>query len=222
MSKSNKGQQQLSPANYVRQKARSLPIYECRVNKNWKEFGMATVLVTRKHTNGNFTSGIYLVDILCLGVKDTTFQFNLKPDEYEEYVNHFMSRDDTEVIDYTLAHNIIYAGIEFSEEFEFKPHRDFVSTTQYILEEDSDDIEVIEIECGKDGKPTYVVGPNDSEQKIINIITQLERTAGIDNFYLVDAEGDYEEEYEDEDGDDETYGSYDKNDGIEDAKVIEE
>lgn len=215
MSNSKKGQQQLSPANYIRQKARTLPIHECMVNQNWKKFGMATVLVTRKHTNGNFTSAIYLVDIFCLGVKDTTFQFNMKPDEYEEYINHFMNPDDCDKIDYTLAHNIIYAGIEFSDEFEFKPHRDFLQTTQYLLEEDSDDIEVIEIECGKDGKPCYVVGPNDTEKKIINILTQLERTAGIDNFYLVDPDGDYDEDDEQEEADME-------DDGIEDAQIIEE
>jgi hypothetical protein len=215
MSHSKKGQQQLSPVNYIRQKARTLPIHECMVNSNWKEVGMATVMVTRKHSNGNFTSAIYLVDILCLGVKDTTFQFNMKADEYEEYFNHFMNPEDCEKIDYTLAHNIIYAGIEFSEEFEFKPHRDFTATTQYLLEKDSDDIEVIEIECGKDGKPCYVIGANDTEGKVISILTQLERTAGIDNFYLVDPEEDFEDEEFAEEGDVE-------DDGIEDAQIIED
>lgn len=203
MSKKNKVQQ-LNPVNYIRQKARNLPIHECMVNNNWNEHGMATVMVTRKHTNGNFTSAIFLVDIFCLGVKDTTFQFNMQPDEYEDYVNHFINRGDCQTIDYVLAHNIVYAGLAFAEEFEFKPHRDFTSTTRFMLDEDTDDIELIDIECGKEGKPCYVITPGDTDQKVDRIIDQLERTAGENNFFLIDAssEEDDEEEEEEDDFDD--------------------
>ena len=221
MSKKSKVQQpqQLSPANYIRQKARSLPIHECRVNSNWKEYGMATVMVTRKHNNGNLTSAIYLIDTLCLGIKDTTYQFNLKPEEYDSYVDHFLNKDDCEEITYALAHNIIYAALAYAEEFEFKPHRDFNSITQFMLEEDTDDIELIDIECGKEGKPCYVIGSHDSDQKVDRIIDQLERTAGVDNFYIIDATG----EYDDEEDDDEAL-EYEEaeDDDIEDAEIIED
>jgi hypothetical protein len=68
MANKNKGKvvQMLSPENYIRKKARSLPIFECRVNGEWKESKMAQVLVARRHTNGNITACFYLVDLMCL------------------------------------------------------------------------------------------------------------------------------------------------------------
>lgn len=178
--------QMLSPENYIRQKARTLSIYECRVNVGWNESKMATVLVARKHTNGNITVGIYLVDLACLGVKDTFWHFNIPLPEYREIMNHLMEMDEgTEKIDYVLAHNIVYAGIEFAGEYEFKPHKDFTSVTRFILEEDNKNVPLIEIECGINGLPSYMQGPLDNDVKARQVIAQLERVAGKGNYYLI-------------------------------------
>ena len=83
-SKKIKPQQQLSPEAYIRKKARLLPLYECLLNRNWKEEGMAEVVVSRVHTNGNITFGVYMVDLLCVGIKDTFVNFNYPLSDYEE------------------------------------------------------------------------------------------------------------------------------------------
>lgn len=62
-----------------------------------------------------------------------------------------------------------------------------------MLEDDTDDVEFIEIECGKDGKPLYISGPTNSKQQTQSIIRQLEKTAGVGNFnYMVADPGEYE------------------------------
>jgi hypothetical protein len=35
--------QQLSPENYIRQKARNLPVFECMINEDWEVSKMASV-----------------------------------------------------------------------------------------------------------------------------------------------------------------------------------
>ncbi len=62
-------------------------------------------------------------------------------------------------IDYLTAHNIVHAELEFTEEYEFKHHKDFTSITKYILDEDTEDMPIIEIECGFNGLPTYMPRP---------------------------------------------------------------
>jgi hypothetical protein len=42
----------LSPKKYVQRKARTLKLGKCYINSNWKEGGMAHVVVTRRHTDG--------------------------------------------------------------------------------------------------------------------------------------------------------------------------
>ncbi len=39
--KQGKAVPMLSPENYIRQKARTLPLFECWVNKNWREDKLA-------------------------------------------------------------------------------------------------------------------------------------------------------------------------------------
>jgi hypothetical protein len=187
MVKKKKGKviQMLSPENYIRQKARALPLFECFINSDWEENGMANITVARKHSNGNITMGIYLTDLKCLGVKDAFYFFNISEREYGDILEDMAEEMATEPVSYTLAHNIIYAGIEFADDYKFKPHKNFTSVAQHILEEDTDDIELIDIECGKDGKPFYVRGPLDTEKRANQIIAQLEREAGPGNYEVI-------------------------------------
>jgi hypothetical protein len=180
--------QMLSPENYIIQKARSLPIYECTINADWRETGLAQVFVIRKHINENLTIGLYLVDLLCLGVKDSHYLFNISQGEYQEMLSHSILQMETEKIPYELAHNIIYAGLEFAAEYGFKPHKIFNSVSKYILEEDTDDIELIDIPCGheEDEKPVFITGPGVDETTIKRVLAQLEKTAGPDNYYFID------------------------------------
>jgi len=100
------------------------------------------------------------------------------------------------LVDYALVHNVIHAGIQYAEEFEFKAHKDFSSITQFFLEEDTDDIELMEIECGDDdGQPIYLYSSlkNNPREKD-RIIAQLERTAGPDNYTIIDLDNTTDED----------------------------
>ena len=192
--------QMLSPENYIRKKARSLPVYECRINEAWEDTQLVQLTVARSHINGNITACFYLIDLMCLGVKDTDYMFNAPIHAYREHMEKISNRMPTIDIAYELAHNIVFAGLEFADDYGFKPHKDFTSVTQYMLEEDTDDIELIDIECGVNGEPTYVRGPFDDDLKVKKIIAQLEKTAGPDNYSFIDEDDDFEEDdFEDED-----------------------
>ena len=62
----------LSGEAYIKSgKARNLNLFQCWINDDWKETGLAHIIVSREHVNFNITAGIYLADLLCAGVKDT-------------------------------------------------------------------------------------------------------------------------------------------------------
>ena len=197
-----------SPENYIRSRARKLPIHKCLINDVWQESGMATIIISRIHTSGYVTFGVYLVDLFCLGVKDTVYQFNIPGFEFDQYINEFSDHEKLISCDYVLAHNIIYGSIEFADEFEFLPHKDFTNVTKYILEEDDENVDLMDIEFGKNGKP-FVVAEIGNEP--VNVISQLEKTAGPGNFEVIyidengfghdyfDDEDDFDEELFDED-----------------------
>lgn len=147
-------QKQPTPENYIRTRARSLPVESCYLNHNWKESGLASIIVVRKHTNGNFTIGIYLVDLFALGTKDTFFRFNIPAHELDELIEKANTEQMIKA-DYALVHNIIYGANAYAEDNGFTVCKEF-SLTRFVLEEDTEDIELIEIEFGNQGKPFLI------------------------------------------------------------------
>ena len=180
----------------IRARARNLPVGRCIVNSNWEEAQIVNVIVTRKHINGNVTFGFFLVDLMLLGVKDCIYDFNVSSKEFEEQ----LKRQDWEFMDcdYELAHNIVYEGVAFAEDYGFEPCREFTKTGIYILEEDSDDIPSIYIPLGDEGVPVVIIDPKNNRKREIAI---LEKTAGPDNFivYNIDENGDIIDDDDDDD-----------------------
>jgi len=172
----------------IRTRARNLPIYKCFISKNWEEVQEASIMIVRKHTNGNNTKGIFRVDLKLRGIKDCSYNFNESPLRLDEMLERFPNI--FEECDYHLAHNIIYAGLEFAEDYGFAPHKDF-KTAQYILEEDTDDIPMIEVPLGDEGIPVLEIPYGENCQHEMAI---LDKTAG----------GDYHIVYLDKDGKPET------------------
>lgn len=209
--KNNKNgkQQSLSPARFMSEKARNLPLGKCYLAPvDWKEEGITNVIVTRERPNGNLVMANFLVDTFCLGVKDAIYKVNLDKDEFDGYLEHLEDETGVGEVSYNEAHNLIYGAIEFAEEAGIPPAKDF-SPACYILEEDTDEIPLIEYEYGKDGKYVLVVGPDRKEMVWFN--TLQERLGDkFDYIMPVDMEYEYyddddDEEYDDDDYDDE-YG----------------
>lgn len=204
MAKKKKPQQQpLSPSKYIRLKGRTLPIAACYINRDWQQEGMANIIVARQHQSGNYTVGNYLVDTFCLGVKDAATQFSITPSDLDDVTD--MLPNCTEIT-YNEVHNIIYGALTFAEEeADIAPHPDF-ELAQYLLEEDTDEIPLIEYEYGKDGKPFLAVRTRLEASKYL---PKLQERYGAEFPFLIREEREdydpYEEmdEYDDEEYDDE-------------------
>lgn len=200
--------------------ARRLPIAECWINPNWQESGLATVVVARQHKNGNFTVGTYLIDVFCLGLKQTAFFVNDTNDDYQFTVDRLFEIQEKSKTDYVLAHNVIYGGIAYAEDLGLKPADNDWALSQYILDVDDDAVELLDLTFGKDGQPFYVAGPYD---KPVNVIAKLEKAVGAGSFYYIAYDREQDPlSYLDLDDDDDEPDDDDKPDDEEwtDAEVI--
>ena len=158
----------------IRTRARNLPIDTCFLSKDWEKSQEANIIITRKHTNGNLTAGIFRVDLKLRGIMECTYRFN----ETQLWLDDILKRYPNlhEECEYNLAHNIIYAAWTFAKDYGFEPHKNF-KTAQFILEEDTDDIPLIEIPLGKNGIPVLEIPFGEECQREIAI---LKKTAGAD------------------------------------------
>ena len=188
------------PENFIKNRARELQLGKCYISLDWEESGIANILVSRKHVNGNVTLGFYLVDLKCLGIKDAFFKFNVSEDEMFDMVDYMNAVE----IEYNQVHNIIYGGEAFAKDCGFKPHKDW-TVAQFILEKDDDRIPLIDIEFGEDGVPAYYVGPNDNPAKIKQILDTLDKNVGAGNYLFYSDEDEFEDDEITEGGDEQSF-----------------
>lgn len=176
-------------------RARSLPLYKCLINEGWQEDGLAEIFILRKHVNDHVTVGIYLVDTFCAGVKNTFYYFNIPEYEFEGIIASIPL--EMEECSYELAHNIIYGAIAFAQEYGIAPHPEF-SLTQKLLKEDTEDVELIVLEFGRNGKPALLINPA-GDPRADFYLRQLEKYAGPGNYDVVDGRlgDDFEDAYDD-------------------------
>jgi len=159
--------------------ARQYPLYECLINPSWKDKGLAVILLTRRQPDGCLLFGVYLVDVLCLGLKNTFCNADFPMYRYGTDLIGKVYRDEDPVpCPSDLAHHIIYGAITFAEQYGFRPHRDF-ELSQYVLDDAGSLRPGGDIEFGRDGKPLFIAGPDDNVPRILR---QLESTAGTGHF----------------------------------------
>jgi hypothetical protein len=164
---------------------------------------------------------MYLVDVLCLGLKITYFYFNQTARYYEEELKDLLFRAKrTSPATTCWRITSSTAPLRTPKTWAFRPDKDF-AVTQYILAEDDESVELVELEFGRDGKPCFVAGPRDN---VALVTGKLRAAVGEGNFtvmypggYLEDAGAFDEDDFEDEDEEnaDEAFDEYEEVDEAE-------
>ncbi len=163
--------------------AEEYPIYECLINPFWKEEGLARILLSRKQPDGAFVFGVYMVDILCLGLKITFCNANFSSPKYDELKAGIFQDTDPVICPVPLARRIVYGAIEYASKLGFKPQGDFERSKHVLGEEDESTLGPgTEVEFGKDGKPFFIAGPDDEAELVIK---KLEAKLGSGNYDFV-------------------------------------
>lgn len=174
----------LSPKAIIRN-ARTFPILECLISDNWQkdDLRLVQILLARQQPDGDICFGVYLVDKYCLGLKNTFANAGFSHTRYQNEVRSKIFREQKPVeCPIELAHQMIYASIEYAEQFGFEPEKDF-ALSQYLLAPRGELEEPYQLTFGRNGKPFFIAGPHDNAARILK---QLEKTAGSGNFdYLM-------------------------------------
>lgn len=175
---------QLSAEGIV-ERGRTLPILECLINVGWDhgEMGLVQVVVTREQSSGHVVFASYLVDVYCLGVKDTLWKAGYSRAHYdrEKAERLFARMGGYTVCPPELAHQMVYQAIDYAARFGFRPQADF-AISEYLLEPRGTFAEPYALTFGKDGQPLFIAGTHDDAKAIV---AQLERTAGPGNYHYI-------------------------------------
>ena len=161
--------------------AKNYPLHECLIDKEWQDRGLAQILFSRRQPNNKLIFGVYLVDIYCLGLKNTYCHANFSLEEYQDLKNKAFK--ETILVPYPPGKvcKIIFGAIEYARRLGFKPQKDF-DLSQFVLEGLPIDNYDLTSEFGYKGKPLFIAGPDDDFNTIIKT---LKKNVGEDNFDFI-------------------------------------
>ena len=171
-------------------KAAEFPVHRCLSSSGWEETGVAQAFVVRQMPNLKYLVGVYLVDVFCLGVKDTFVRFGFG---YKEF-NAFIRRSPMQFheVDYEHVRSIVLGAAEYARQLGFEPHEDWANSKSIIESERSFDRK---FKFGKDGEPFYIQGPFDDAKTIMTRLAPLVKQGKAHYLTLVDGFDDDFDDY---------------------------
>ncbi len=165
-------------------RSHTFPLVDCLISDSWQKEdpGLVEILLSRLQPDGDICFATYLIDKLCLGLKDTFANAGFSRTRYENEVRSRVFHGTVPVeCTIELAHQMIYASIDYAAQFGFVPNKDY-ALSQHLLLPRGELKEPYPLMFGKDGKPFYIAGPHDNAARIIK---QLEKNPGPGNFDYV-------------------------------------
>ena len=174
---------ELSVQMYFITSLKNLPYHECLINKDYREDGLAQIIISKKQPSGKYCYVIFLLDVFCLGIKKALYNYNFNKTDYTAIKHKIIGVQAFISFDIVAMHNLIYGIIDKAKDIGFKPHENF-AVAEFMLDAGLVDDGIDEVEFGLNGKPFFVSGPYDDEYRILRT---LERTVGAGNFeYVID------------------------------------
>ncbi len=161
-------------------RASSSTFLPCHVNVSAFSEGMGNVIVPRQLPNGMVVLVMFLVDLYCLGVKDIAINFWTR-EEYDSMVRATEKQSLQKILTKEEAKKLVEGSVAYARQFGILPYEDY-EKSKAIFDGIDDSTCTTEFTFGKDGKPFYVNGPNDSASFQKRILFLLERNAGPGNF----------------------------------------
>jgi len=150
------------------------------------ESGLVGVLVARDTGSTVLACG-FLVDVFCLGVKDTNGPKTMDRRKLPDFTRTFFSAWPSQppvAAPLDLARHVVFGAVDYARSLGFEPHPDFAKGASLLGDWEAGSSDVT---FGQDGKPFYINGPRDDAY---GILAKLRQTVGDGNFdYLVQFPG---------------------------------
>jgi hypothetical protein len=159
------------------------PIHQCLVPRELFENGIGSVLVSREVGDGLLAVAILLVDVYCLGVKDAYLRI-VTPLEYDDFLRDIALHETLERVTPAYARKLVEDSVAYARDLGLSPHPDYEKTKRIWGTIDPAECPV-NFEFGKDGKPFYVTGPNDTPARVRQVMEALTQSRGPNEFHYL-------------------------------------
>jgi hypothetical protein len=147
------------------------------------EKGIGWVIMARFRSGGQrIETGVFLLDVACLGVKRAVYDDYWTPETYQTHiVDHYFGEFPMERTSPACARKLVHQAAEYAANLGFSPPPKFREACRVFGGIRAEECST-EFTFGREGKPFYVSGPNDTEERSRRIVEQLARRCGPGKF----------------------------------------
>lgn len=161
--------------------AADLPIHSSMVARELPKVGLGMAGLARALPNGDLAVSFFLVDMYCLGVKDAFYRV-VSQEEWEQ-----LAQDaQLEKVHPSCLRKLVEGAVAYARDLGFPPHADYARAAQLFGSIEAA-VCPVRYTYGKDGKPFYISGPNDTPAQMRRIASMLNRRLGADGFHSMTA-----------------------------------
>jgi hypothetical protein len=154
----------------------------------WDE-GIGYLAIARQESAGRIVFALFLVDVYCLGVKNAFWHAGT-PADFQEMVGKLEATQTLRPIAPACLAKIVKGAVAYAKSFGFAPHPDYRHAAT-LLEGIDPSTCPDQFTFGRDGKPFYMQGPNESPAQAEAISQRVKEAGG---HYVVAVHGDDAEE----------------------------
>ncbi len=155
-------------------------IYESLIEADSE--GMGAVIASRFLPDGNLVFACFLIDQLCLGVKDAFAQM-VSPRQFSEHIQNMQERSVLRKCTPELAKKCVTEAVRWAGQIGLQPHPDYKTIEKIWPDVDASQSDQ-EFTFGQDGKPLFIQGPHDSPARIKQVMDALAAHAGEDSYHI--------------------------------------
>jgi hypothetical protein len=142
------------------QRAEKWPVVRALVGASLWDEGIGYLLIAREEPEGRLIFASFLVDVYCLGVKNAFWRAGTHKD-FADLIRQMEQVQRMRSIAPPCLVKIVTGAVEYAQSFGFPPYPDYRHASMLLAGIDPSTCPN-QFTFGRDGKPLYIQGPNES------------------------------------------------------------
>ena len=145
--------------------------------------GLGYVVVSRYKADGRVEAGYFLLDVFCLGAKNADFvRFESHAEFESSLLDPLFAARGRVPMSPGAARRLVEEAVRYASALGLAPHPDYKASCRVFGGIVAEENAAEQFVFGKDGRPLFIPGPNDSAERSARIMRRIEARCGGDGF----------------------------------------